>query len=110
MQHIVELAQLVAAEAEARLILALHPDARASEMGREPFQRLERRRQLREAEPGGAGEGGGGGGGGGVGGGPFPSRRGGGVRRPGPKSPPPPSPPRHARAAEPTRQLPGMGG
>jgi hypothetical protein len=47
MQDIVELAQLVAAEAQPGRILALDPEPRPAEVSREPLHRLERGRQLR---------------------------------------------------------------
>ena len=50
-QHVVELAQLVAAEAGAGAVLALDPEARAAEVRGEPRHRLERRRQRAEADP-----------------------------------------------------------
>jgi hypothetical protein len=46
MQNIIKLAQLVATEAEAGSVLALHPEARPSQVCRQPFHRLERRWQL----------------------------------------------------------------
>ena len=49
-QHVVELAQLVAAEAGTGAVLALDPQSRAREVLAEPRHRLERRRQRAEAD------------------------------------------------------------
>ena len=49
MQHVVELAQLVAAKAGTGAVLALDPQSRAREVPAEPRHRLERRRQRAEA-------------------------------------------------------------
>jgi hypothetical protein len=51
-QHVVELAQLVAAEAEPGTVLALDPEPRPAEMRGQALQRLERRRQMGETEAG----------------------------------------------------------
>ena len=56
MQDVVELAQLVAAEAEPGGVLALHPQPRSAEMRGQPLHRFERGRQGGEAEAGKGGE------------------------------------------------------
>ena len=49
-QHEVELAQLVAAQATAAQVLPLHPQARAAEMGGKPGQGLQRRGKVGQAQ------------------------------------------------------------
>ena len=49
-QDVVELAQLVAAKAEPGGILALDPQPRSAEMRRQPLHRLERGRQVGQAQ------------------------------------------------------------
>ena len=51
-QDVVELAQLVAAEADTGAVLALHPEARPAEMRGQALQRLQRCRQLGQAQAG----------------------------------------------------------
>jgi hypothetical protein len=50
LQDVVELAQLVAAEADAGAILALDPKARSTEMRRQALHRLQRRRKMGKAK------------------------------------------------------------
>jgi len=56
MQDVVELAQLVAAEAKPGGVLALDPQPRSAEMRGQPSHRFERGRQGGEAETGKGGE------------------------------------------------------
>lgn len=51
-QHVVELPELVAAEADAGAVFALHPNARPFHVRGQPPHGLERRGQVGEAEPG----------------------------------------------------------
>jgi len=51
-QHVVELAQLVAAETEPGSIFSLDPQPRSAEMGRQSFHRLERGRQIGQTQTG----------------------------------------------------------
>ena len=55
-QDVVELAQLVAAKAEAGGVFALDPQPRSAEMRRQPLHRFERGRQGGETEAGKGGE------------------------------------------------------
>ena len=50
-QHVVELAQLVAAKTEPGGIFVLDPKARSAEMRRQPLHRLQRRRQIGQTQP-----------------------------------------------------------
>ena len=51
-QHVVELAQLVAAETKPGGVFTLDPQPRSAEMGRQSLHRLERRRQIGQTQAG----------------------------------------------------------